>query len=124
MSDQIMTELGKLLADLRDHFQACAESIDAFLNVLGAPLEEKAPEVYDQLPWEDRRGSKGPFQMTSRRATQNSDLFRHLFNIVKVNTVDAGKFSYSIGAHYYWVSVENNIIFRRIKKAAQEAKKK
>lgn len=111
------------ISDFANAIEAATVSLRQNLKDLAEFPEKKPAEVYDQLPWEDRQGNKGPFQMTTKRATQNSDLYRHLFNIVKVNTVDAGKFSYSIGAYYYWVSVENDIIFRRKKKAAKEAKK-
>ena len=37
------------------------------------------PEAdFSKLPWEDKKGETGPFQQTSERATQNSDLWKAL----------------------------------------------
>lgn len=113
-SEDVRRKLGAMLIELRNLRQREAEVIDEFLNFLGRPPQEKTPEVYDGLPWEQRQGKKGPFEMVSERSTNNSDLYQHLFSIVKVNTVDVGKFAHGIGSFYYWVG--QNAIFRRPKK--------
>jgi hypothetical protein len=83
--------------------------------------EEKPAEVYDKLPWEHREGSRGPFQTINKRSCGNSDLYRHLFNVVKVNTVNTGKFAHKIGEWLYWIDTRDTptdptAIYRRKKK--------
>lgn len=104
------TELGKMLAELRNHHKAMAEAINAFLNYLSAPFEEK-PEVYDTLLWEDRKGSKGPFQRTSKKTNQNSEIFQDLQAILKEH-----KGFCHIGAYKYWFDNNDPDVIDRRKK--------
>jgi len=76
LADQTM-ELAKLLAALRNSFQASAESIDAYLNHLGKHLETPATDnAYDQLPWESRESAKGPYQMVNENSCKETELFQ------------------------------------------------
>jgi hypothetical protein len=60
----------------------------------------------------------------NKRSCGNSALYKHLYNIVKLNTVNAGKFSHSIGNYYYWLDrrdqpTDPTAIYRRKKKTKQ-----
>lgn len=114
-----MSELErKALAAIAQGLRNLADQLDSILT------GGKEAEVYDKLPWEQREGSKGPFQVISKKACNNSDLYRHLFNIVKVNTADQGEFAHRIGDYYYWLDTRDNppdptAIFRRKKRTKE-----
>jgi len=117
------------VTDFANAIEAAAVSFRQCLKELAEISEDKPAEVYDKLPWEDREGSKGPFQMVNKRLSDNGDLYRHLFNIVKVNTVNAGKFSHSIGDYYYWLDrrdqpADPTAIYRRKKKTGKRLHEK
>lgn len=117
LSDQTM-ELAKLLAELRNHFQACAESIDFYLNYLGKPLETPATDnAYDTLPWESREGAKGPYQMVNETFCKETERFHELQVILKHNK---DRYTEKAWVHYYWLgSTNEDLIFRRKKKPAK-----
>lgn len=109
-------QLAKTLAEIRNSFQACAESIDTYLNFIGKTYDMETHEVYSKLPWEKREGNKGPFELTSARACGNNDLFRHLQLILKQNN---RRYTEKGWLHYYWLGQnDDNTIFRRQKKVS------
>lgn len=122
--------LEKLLFAVTDYtnaIEAAAVALRQNIKELAEIPEKKPAEVYDQLPWQDREGSKGPFQMVNKRLSGNSDLYRHLYNIVKANTVNTGKFAHKIGEWLYWMDTRDTptdptAIYRRRKKKAESAK--
>jgi len=117
LSDHTM-KLVKLFAELRNHFQASAESIDSYLNYLGKPLETPATDQeYDKLPWESKEGAKGPYLMVNENSCGETDLFQQLKAILKHNN---GRYTEKAWSHYYWLgSTNENLIFRRKKKSTK-----
>jgi len=117
LSDQTI-ELAKLLAALRNHFQACAESIDAYLNHLGKPLAMPATDKeYDKLPWESREGAKGPYQLVNENSSKDTELLQQLQAIL---THNKGYYTEKGWIYYYWLgSTNENLIFRRKKKSVK-----
>jgi len=109
------TEMGKMLADMRDHLAGVIEAIDAFLNYLGKPVEASREDVYNKLSWEDREGAKGPFQMTTIKSCGDESLFNHLLAVLRQNKRRHSEKSWG---HYYWLGSDDNMIFRRKKKSA------
>ena len=104
------------MAEQRNLKQREVENIDEFLNYLGTPFEEKRPEVYNQLPWKEKQGSRGLFETCNEKSTGNSDIYRHLFSQIK-----AKKGHLSLGDHFYWIDTRDDAsdttaIFRRKKK--------
>ena len=112
--DEAKFQLAKTLAEMRNSFQACAESIDACLSFIGKIYDVETDEVYTKLPWEKREGSK---ELTSVRACGNNDLFRHLQAILKQNN---RRYAGKDWLHYYWLGQnDDNTIFRRPKRGQE-----
>jgi len=78
-----------------------------------APPEVKYRETdFDKLFWEDLESHKEPFQRTSKKANNNSDVFQALQAVLKEH-----KGFYHIGAYKYWFDNNNpDVIDRRRKK--------
>ena len=72
----------KLAIKQRDGAALQLDAWTEFLESL-APVEVK--EDFDKLPWEQKKGEKGPFEQTSEKATQNSDLWKALKAKLKEN---------------------------------------
>ena len=68
------------------------------------------PLNFDALPWEDKKGEKGPFQQTSEKATQNCDLWKALKAKLKENQ---GFWQYQ--AFRYWFDMKNESVIDRRK---------
>jgi len=118
--DEKDKKLGETLARLRDGLQGlqpAINAIDEFLNYLGKPLGPVNEKPYEKLFWETRQPpDKEPFQMTTQKANQNSDLFRHLQMILKQNK---RRYTEKDWSHYYWLGSQgDDVIFRRKKKKA------
>lgn len=109
------------ITDFANALESAVVNLRKNLKDLPKLPEEKPAKVYDKLPWEHREGSRGPFQTINKRSCGNSDLYRHLFNVVKVNTVNTGKFAHKIGEWLYWIDTRDTptdptAIYRRKKK--------
>lgn len=77
-----------------------------------APASVKYGEAdFDKLFWEDLKGSKGPFQRTSKTSTENHPVFQALQAILKKN-----KGFCHIGAYKYWFDNQNPDVIDRRKK--------
>lgn len=64
---------------------------------------------FDALPWEDKKGEKGPFQQTSEKANQNSDLWKAL----KAKLKEHQGFWQNQGFRYWFDMKQETIIDRR-----------
>jgi len=101
----------EFLVKLRDAAQLIADAANEQLDKM-APVEvEHNEKDFDKLFWEDLRGNKGPFQRTSKKATNNSDIFQALQAILKEH-----KGFCQIGSYRYWFDNNNpDVIDRRRK---------
>jgi hypothetical protein len=71
------------LVKLRDAAQMMADAANEQLEKM-APAETKYNEEdFNKLFWETKEGSKGPYTQTSKKATNNSEIFQTLQKIVK-----------------------------------------
>jgi hypothetical protein len=96
-----------VFTDFANALESAVVNLRQNLKELSKPPEEKPAEVYDALHWEQHEGSRGPFQAISKRSCGNRNLYRHLFNVVKVNTVNTGKFAHKIGEWRYWIDTRD-----------------
>ena len=118
------------------------EEIDAFFNEVGPvadslgggggnadyseELQDEVAETtpndvhhgdYNKLFWEDLQSTKGPFQQTSKKATNNSDLFQELKAKLKKH-----KGFCIIGPFKYWFHYQDQDIIDRRKMKGRAAK--
>jgi len=99
------------LVKLRDAATMIADAANEQLEKIAPPEAKYDEKDFDSLFWESKEGSKGPFQQTSKKATNNSDLFQLLQKILK----DHNGFWQS-KAHKYWFDNQNpDVIDRRQK---------
>ncbi|MDH5690604.1 MAG: hypothetical protein OEY81_04155 [Candidatus Bathyarchaeota archaeon] len=120
-SSETLEALLFAITDFAKALESAVVNLRQNLKELSKFPEEKPAEVYHQLPWEHREGSRGSFQTINKRSCGNSDLYRHLFNVVKVNTMNTGKFAHKIGEWLYWIDTRDTptdptAIYRRKKK--------
>lgn len=99
------------LVKLRDAAQMIADAANEQVEKM-APVEVKYGEKdFDKLFWEDRQGSKGPFQRTSKKANSNSEIFQALQAVLKEH-----KGFCHIGAYKYWFDNNDPDVIDRRKK--------
>jgi len=108
----------EFLLKLRDAAQMMADAANEYLERLAPPEVRETDlheEPYEELPWEDGEGSKGPYQMATEKDNEGQQqLFNDLRNILKRNN---GRFTEKSWRCYYWLgSKDDKIIFRRKKK--------
>lgn len=105
-----MDDVG-FVVKLRDASQMIADACEEYLEK-HAPTDKRAKaKDFDKLPWEDREGAKGPFQRTSKNATNNGEVFQALQAFVK----DHDGFC-QLAGYIYWFDNKNpNVIDRRKK---------
>jgi len=112
----------KYLVQLRDGFLMATDAITEFLETK-KPYEKTVkhdPKEFDKLHWESKQGAKGPFERTSKKANNGSDIFLTLQKILK----KSGGFL-QLGDYKYWFDNQDdkqNLIDRR-KKGAKKAEK-
>jgi len=82
---------------LRDTAQMMADAANEQLEKMAPPEAKYDEKDFDKLFWEDLQGTKGPFQRTSKRANNNSEIFQALQSILK----EHNGFCH-IGAFKYW----------------------
>lgn len=96
---------------LRDGFQLAADACTQKLEALAPPEVKHDAKDFDKLPWEDLKGNKGPFQRTSKKACNNSEIFQVLQTILRDH-----KGFCNIGVYKYWFDNQNpDVIDRRRK---------
>jgi len=91
---------------------ACVQLRISFTEAHGVKAEkEYTEEDFNKLFWETKESSKGPYQQTSKKATNNYLVFRALQAIIKEH-----KGFCHIGAYAYWFDQGNvDVIDRRRK---------
>lgn len=106
-------KLTERVANIELELHAAREELAEFFNWLG-PVEAMEPEeeqIYDKLPWEQSRGERlGEYERVCKATCQNSDLFRHLFQILEVNGAIISK-PFKIGNRHFWTY--QDCIYRR-----------
>ena len=71
------------LVKLRDAAQLMADAAEEYIQTLAPPEVKQDPKQFDSLFWETLNGAKGPFERTSKGATNNSPLFQTLQKLLK-----------------------------------------
>lgn len=101
----------EFLVKLRDAAQMMADAANEYLEKQ-APADVKASEQdFGKLFWEDLQGNKGPFQRTSKKANNNSDVWQALQAVLKEH-----KGFCHIGAWKYWFDNNDPEVIDRRKK--------
>lgn len=88
-----------------------ADAANEALERMTPPEVKHSEADFDKLFWEDLQGSKGPFQRTSKKATQNHPVFQGLQAILKEH-----KGFIHIGSYKYWFDNNNPDVIDRRKK--------
>jgi len=101
----------EFLVKLRDGALMIAGACNEQLQKMVPSDAKYTEEDFEKLFWEDREGAKGPFQRTSKKANNNSEIFQGLQAILK----NYGGFC-CISSYKYWFDQGNmDIIDRRRK---------
>lgn len=100
----------EFLVKLRDAAQMMADAANEQLEKM-TPPEVRDSKEFDKLFWEDREGAKGPFQRTSKKANNNSEVFQALQAVLKER-----KGFCHIGSYRYWFDNNNPDVIDRRKK--------
>lgn len=96
-----LRDAGKLIAD------AANEQLEKM-----APVQAKYdPKDFDTLFWEIKQGSKGEYQQTSKKATNNNPVFQALQTILKEK-----KGFCILGRYKYWTHQGDVDVIDRRKK--------
>jgi hypothetical protein len=95
----------------RDAFQQLADALSEEIEKRAPPEVKYGEEDFNKLFWEDLQGSKGPFQRTSKKATQNHPVFQALQAILKEHNGFV-----HIGAWKYWFDQGNSEVIDRRRK--------
>lgn len=101
----------EFLVKLRDAAQLMADAANEYLERLTPPDAKDDPKKFDALFWENLNGAKGPFQRTSKTATNNSVLFQELQKLLKEH-----KGFMHFGNYRYWFDQGNQEVIDRRKK--------
>ena len=94
-----------------EEFEELRKRVEMLESQVPAEEKTRAEEDFESLVWEEFQGAKGPFQRTSKKANNNSEIFQALQTILKEN-----KGFCQIGNHRFWF--DNNdpdVIDRRRK---------
>lgn len=99
------------LVKLRDAATMIADAANEQLEKM-APPEVKYDEAdFEKLFWETKEGSKGPYEQTSKKATNNHEIFQLLQKILK----ERNGFWQS-KTHKYWFDRNDSDVIDRRKK--------
>ena len=98
------------LVKLRDAATMIADACNEQLEKTKPP-EARDTQDFDKLFWETKEGTKGPYQQTSKKATNNNPGFQALQAILKKN-----KGFCHIGAYRYWFDRDDQDVVDRRKK--------
>jgi hypothetical protein len=80
-----MSEEDFSLEVLTDFFDAVEAGISAARQRIKEKHKLEPQPDFDKLPWEEKKGEKGPFQQTSEKAAQNNVLWQELKAKLKEN---------------------------------------
>ena len=97
----------EILADMANALEALAVNVKRQVAEITKVSEEKFD--FSKLFWETKQGEKGPFQQTSEKANQNSDLWKALKQKLK----DHSGFWQNNGFRYWFDMKNENVIDRR-----------
>jgi hypothetical protein len=104
-----MSEESFSLEVLTDFFNA----VEAGISAARQRIKEKhklEPQLdFNSLPWEEKKGEKGPFEQTSEKATGNNDVWKQLKAKLKENH----GFWQNQGFKYWFDMQNENVIDRR-----------
>jgi len=100
----------EFLVKFRDAAQLMADAANEQLEKMAPPEVKHDPKEFDKLFWESLSGAKGPFQRTSKKSNNNSDVFQGLQQILKEHR----GFSH-LGDYKYWFDQGNQDIIDRRK---------
>ena len=87
----------EFLVKLRDACQMIADAANEQLEKMAPPEVKGDPAKYDNIFWETTTGSKGEYEKTSEKATQNHPIYQELLQRLKKNKGKA-----RIGDYFYW----------------------
>lgn len=99
------------LVKLRDACQMIADAANEQLEKMSPAKTEYNPQDFDKLFWENLEGMKGPFQRTSKKANNNSEVFQALQKVLKEH-----KGFCHIEDYRYWFDQKNEDVVDRRKK--------
>ena len=101
----------ELVLKLRDSFQQAADACNEYIEKKAPPEVKYDIKDFEKLPWENLQGSKGPFQRTSKQASNNHEIFQALQTILKEHS----GFMH-LGDCRYWFDQQNEDIIERYRK--------
>jgi len=99
----------QLQEDIVDFLNAIEAACVNFKHRIAGMHGVVSAEDFEKIYWETKEGSKGPYQQTSKKATNNHEIFQTLQKIVK----EHGGFWQS-KAHKFWFHQgDQDVIDRR-----------
>lgn len=100
----------EFLVKIRDAALMISDACEEYLTTF-APAAVAGPVAADfnTLPWETKPGTKGEYQQTSKRATNNSDIFKALQRKLK----EHNGFWQHKGVKYWFDRQNEDVIDRR-----------
>ena len=108
MTDEDLEILAEEIVDYCNAVESAAVKLKVQIGKLfGSPKEENLD--FSKLFWETKQGEKGPFEQTSEKANQNSDLWKALKQKVK----DHSGFWQNNGFRYWFDMKNENVVDRR-----------
>ena len=99
------------LVKLRDAAQLIADAANEQLEKMVPPEVKYDEQDFEKIFWETKEGSKGPYQQTSKRATNNHETFQMLQKILK----EHNGFWQSKTYRYWFDNQDPDVIDRRKK---------
>lgn len=111
-------KLSEAILDFANAVEAACIQLKRYVReTQGVGLKE---EIFTKLlGWEKTQGSKlGEFEVTSRKANNNSDAFNHAYNILKRNNAAINARFHGEGYLYsYWLySEKSDVVYRQLLK--------
>lgn len=100
-------EILEILTDMANALETLAVNTKHRIAELTLGKQENLD--FSKLPWESKQGERGPFEQTSEKSTQNSDLWKQL----KVKVKEHSGFWQHDGFRYWFDMKNENVIDRR-----------
>ena len=105
MSEEKVLEI---LCDFANALEAACVSVrQRIVELIG--VKEAFAADFDKLFWEKKEGVKGPYEQTSKRATNNSDIFKAL----QAKLRERNGFWQHQGFKYWFDRQDQDVIDRR-----------
>ena len=104
MSEDLALEI------LLDFFNAVEAGIFSGRQRIKEAKKFEPESDFNKLFWEEKKGEKGPFEQTSEKANQNSDLWKTLKAKLKEN-----KGFWQHSGFKYWFDMQNETVIDRRK---------